>query len=73
MSDKGYTITDSREIQTLTESGKTVTMNRVWITTDHGATGMVDVLKKDWTAAKLESALALKAADLDLAFTISES
>jgi hypothetical protein len=73
MSDKGYTITDSREIQTLTESGKTVTMNRVWITTDRGATGTVDVLKKDWTAAKLESVLALKAAELDLAFVISES
>jgi hypothetical protein len=73
MSEKGYTITDSREMDTLTAAGGTVKTTRVWITTDRGATGTVDVAKKDWTKEKLESILAAKAAELDLAFVISES
>jgi hypothetical protein len=73
MSEKGYTITDSREMDTLTPAGNSVKMTRVFLTTDRGASGTVDVSKKDWTKAKLELILAEKSAELDLAFVIAES
>lgn len=72
MNEKTYRVTASREIQMLDNAGNTVTLNRVWITTDRGATGSVDVEKKNWEKARLEKILANKATELDLAFTLTE-
>jgi hypothetical protein len=45
----------------------------VWLVTDRGATGTVDVNKSDWSAEKLAAILASRAAELDLAYTVTES
>lgn len=66
----GYTVTDTQEITTLTPSGKTRTTTRVWLTTDLGASGTVDVPAEKWTKKDLPDILAEKAAELDLAFTL---
>jgi hypothetical protein len=73
MNNKAYKITDTREISQLTPAGKTVTIYRVWLVTDRGATGTVDVPTKDWKADKLNSILDARAAELDLAFVLAES
>ena len=73
MNGKSYAITDTREIQTLTQAGNTVIVYRVWLVTDRGATGTVDVAKKDWDAKKLPTILDARAAELDLAFAVTES
>jgi hypothetical protein len=46
-------------------------MFRVWLRTERGATGSVDVEKADWSAEKLREILGAKAANLDLAFTLT--
>jgi hypothetical protein len=73
MSDKTYKVTDTRELQTLTQAGNSVTVYRVWLVTDRGATGTVDVAKKDWTDAKLRPILDARAEELDLAFSVLEA
>lgn len=66
----GYTVTDSKETSVITPAGNRTKMYRVWIKTERGATGFVDVEPADWTADKLPAILGAKAADLDLAFTL---
>jgi hypothetical protein len=66
-----FKVTDSRQVDTLTPAGNTVTVYRVNITTSHGATGTLDVDKADWTPEKLPALLAAKADDLDLAFALT--
>lgn len=64
----GYTVSDSRELSHMTPAGTDKKYYRVWLLTDEGATGYIDVSKKDWNKEKLTEILAVKAAELDLAF-----
>lgn len=73
MNGKTYSITDTRQIDSLTQAGNTVTLYRVWLVTDRGATGTVDVPKSSWTPDKLGEILQARADELDLAFTVAES
>jgi len=66
----GYRVTDTREIQALTPAGTERVTYRVWLVTDLGATGTVDVSSEDWNRESLEVILAEKAAALDLAFSL---
>jgi len=45
-------------------------MYRVWLVTENGARGTVDVRPADWTADTLTAILQEKAAQLDLAYTV---
>lgn len=67
----GYTITDTKEVQTITPGGGRKTVYRVWLRTERLATGSVDVELADWTAEKLPAILSAKAAILDLAFVLN--
>lgn len=64
----GYKVTDSREISSMTQAGGEHNFTRVWIQTDKGATGHVDVEPEDWNPDALKKILMEKAASLDLAF-----
>jgi len=44
----GFQVTDTREIQALTPAGTERVTYRVWLVTDSGATGTVDVPSEDW-------------------------
>jgi len=44
---------------------------RVWIRTEHGASGSVDVGATQWNAETLPGILEEKAAALDLAFSLT--
>jgi len=68
----GYKVTDTREISRMTQAGSEVKLYRVWLVTDDGATGHVDVKQDDWNANALKSILDAKADELDLAFAVSE-
>lgn len=65
-----YTVVDTREISSLTPTGTERKMYRVWITTENGARGTVDVRPADWNADALTAILQEKAAQLDLAYTV---
>lgn len=65
-----YIVTDTKEVQTITPAGSRKKMFRVWLKTERGATGSVDVEMADWTAEKLRPILEAKAANLDLAFVL---
>lgn len=67
-----YTVLETRQVQTLSPTGAAQTVYRVWIKTEKGSTGSVDVPQSDWTAEKLKGILDKLAADLDLAFSLSE-
>lgn len=64
----GYQVTDTREISSMTQAGSERIFNRVWIQTDRGSTGHVDVDPGDWNPPALKIILEAKAKDLDLAF-----
>lgn len=72
MSANGYTITDSRRDDRLTQGGNKKATYAVAIVTDRGATGTIEVAEKDWSEKNLKAILADFAAKLDLAFTLSE-
>lgn len=65
-----YTVTDTKEVQTITPGGGRKKMFRVWLRTERGATGSIDVETADWTTETLPAILTKKALDLDLAFTL---
>ena len=65
-----YKVIESRQIQRLVPTGSSVSVYRVWIQTEHGSTGSLDVEQADWTAEKLPGLLVTFAAKLDLAFTL---
>jgi len=67
-----YKVIESRQIQKLGPTGSSVSQYRVWIQTERGSTGSVDVNAADWTADRLREILAKFAADLDLAFTLNQ-
>ena len=66
-----YKVLESKQIQKLGPTGSSVAVYRVWIQTDRGSTGAVDIDAGDWTADKLKEILGNFAADLDLAFTLT--
>jgi hypothetical protein len=55
----------------MTPAGNTATVYRVWIATDLGATGTLDIPKDQWTMDALPALLAARAQELDLAFMIA--
>ena len=56
MNDK-YKVIESRQIQKLGPTGASVSEYRVWIQTERGSTGSVDVSVTDWKADKLREIL----------------
>jgi len=67
-----YKVIESRQVQKLGPTGSAISQYRVWIQTERGSTGAADVDAADWTAEKLKEILGNFAADLDLAFTLTE-
>lgn len=66
-----YTVVDTREVSTLTPMGTERKYYRVWIRTEHGASGSVDVPPDQWNAETLPGILEEKSAALDLAFSLT--
>lgn len=66
-----YTVTDTRQVQTLTPAGTMRQVYRVWIATDKGATGAVDVSPDAWNKEALSGILTEFAGTLDLAFEVA--
>jgi len=67
----GYKVTDTREVATMTQTGTERKFYRVWLITDEGATGSVDISEKEWTSEAVPGILAEKADKLDLAFSLT--
>lgn len=67
----GYKVTDTRQVKQMTQAGSTVEVFRVWIVTDKGSAGQVDVPLDKWNKNDLPGILEAKAAELDLAFTVT--
>lgn len=67
-----YKVTDTREVSVMSPAGNRQVSYRVWITTDKGSSGSVDVLKEEWEAGALRAILDEKAEQLDLAFSLTE-
>lgn len=67
----GYKVVDSREMSTMTQTGTERKFYRVWIQTDRGSTGHIDVPLSDWSEATLPGIMQAKADELDLAFRLS--
>lgn len=68
----GYKVTDTREMSKMSQAGTVVQTYRVWLVTDKGSSGTVDVPLDKWNSEDLTAILEVKAAELDLAFTIAE-
>jgi len=68
----GYKVTDTRQLDQMTQAGSVVKTYRVWLVTDKGAAGQVDVPLDKWNEIDLPGILEAKAAELDLAFTLTE-
>lgn len=66
-----YKVTDTREVSTLTPAGTERKVNRVWLVTENGATGSIDVPVDKWNTDDLPGILEAKAAELDLAFSLT--
>jgi len=67
----GYKVTDTKEISQMSPAGTMLKLYRVWLVTDHGATGTVEVEPGKWNEDDLPAILADKAAELDLAFELT--
>lgn len=65
-----YMVQDTREIVEMTPGGGTRRLYRVWLQTENGATGSVDVPSAQWNSEDLPQILEDKATELDLAFAI---
>jgi len=66
-----YTVTDTRQVQTLTQAGTMREVYRVWIVTPRGASGSVDVTPDKWNKEALGEVLGDFAGVLDLAFEVA--
>lgn len=66
-----YKVTDTREITQMTQAGTSRKTYRVWLVTDRGASGSLDVPADKWNADDLPALLDAKAFDLDLAFDVT--
>jgi len=67
-----YKVTDTRQVDQMTQAGSVVKTYRVWLVTSKGAAGQVDVPLDKWNPEDLPGILEAKAVELDLAFTVSE-
>ena len=67
----GYKVTDSQKIQSMTPAGNLYSYYRVWLVTEKGASGYVDVPADKWKKDELEQVLQEFADELDLAFSVS--
>jgi len=67
-----YKVTDTREMSRMTPAGSNVQTYRVWLVTDNGSSGTVDVPLDKWNKDDLPGILEAKAAELDLAFAVAE-
>lgn len=67
----GYKVTDTREMSKMSQAGSVVQTYRVWLVTDMGSSGTVDVPLDKWNKKDLPGILEAKAAELDLAFAIA--
>lgn len=67
-----YKVSDTREVSTLTQTGTERKFYRVWIITEFGATGSVDVAPADWNKERLAEILEAKADELDLAYQVGQ-
>lgn len=65
-----YTVTDTREVATLTQAGTERKSYRVWLQTENGSSGSVDIPAAKWTPESVKEILQAKATDLDLAFSL---
>jgi len=65
-----YTVTDTREVSTLTQAGTERKSYRVWLQTENGSVGSVDIPAAKWTPESVKEILQAKATDLDLAFAL---
>jgi hypothetical protein len=54
----------------MTQAGGEHKYYRVWLFTERGATGHVDIELADWNKERLAEIFKAKAAELDLAFTV---
>lgn len=68
----GYKVSDTREMSRMTEAGSVVKTYRVWLVTDNGSSGTVDVPPDKWNKDDLPGILEAKASELDLAFAVTE-
>jgi len=68
-----YQVTDTQEFSTITRGGRETKTYRVWIVTDKGASGYVDVSERNWKPDKLKKVLEEKAKSLDMAFDVAGS
>lgn len=68
----GYKVSDTREMSRMTEAGSVVQTYRVWLVTDKGSSGAIDVPTDKWNKEDLPGILEAKAAELDLAFAVTE-
>ena len=69
---RNYTVTDTRQMSKMSQAGSVVQTYRVWLVTNNGSTGTVDVPLDKWNSADLTAILEAKAEELDLAFHIAE-
>jgi len=67
---KEFKVTDTREISQMTPAGSVAKVYRVWLVTQNGSTGTVDVPVDKWNSEDLTEILKEKAAELDLAFAV---
>lgn len=68
----GYKVTDTRELKTITPGGSEQVVYRVWLVTDSGATGTLDVPQDKWNKDDLPELLEAKVEALDLAFMLTK-
>ena len=68
---KGYTVTGTTQREKLTQDNRIRQVYIVYLETDLGVTGEVEVSKADWTEEKLSEILEEAANDLDLAFRLA--
>ena len=66
-----YRVTDSQKIQSITPAGNPTSFYRVWLVTEKGASGYVDVPSEQWKKEELHQVLQEFADELDLAFFVS--
>ncbi len=66
-----YTVLNSKEINELNPGGGRRKGYRVWIRTQNGAEGTVDVGPDKWNPKDLAPILEARAAELDLPFTLT--
>ena len=69
----GFKVTDTQKITTMTPAGNTATYYRVWLITDKGASGQVDVSTDIWNEKDLPGFLRDQAAQLDLDFNLKKA